>query len=98
MLEKSMLNNLLIDPAYIIAGLGGLTALLLLVVIVSLVKMGKLKKQYSKFMMGSEAISLEEMIQNQASLIDKLNRENAEIQNKIQDMDKNIQVCYQKPV
>ena len=72
MLEKSMLNNLLIDPAYIIAGLGGLTALLLLMVIVSLFKMAKLKKQYSKFMMGSEAVSLEEMIQNQAALIDKL--------------------------
>lgn len=96
MLEKSMLNNLLINPAYIIAGLGGLTALLLLMVIVSLFKMAKLKKQYSKFMMGSEAVSLEEMIQNQAALIDKLNRENAEIQKKIQDMDNNIQICYQK--
>lgn len=96
MLEKSLLNDLLIDPAYLIAGLGGLTALLLIVTIVSLVKMRKLKKQYSKFMMGSEAVSLEELIQNHAALIDKLNRENSEIEEKLKNLDNNIQVCYQK--
>lgn len=72
MLENSMLNDLLFDPAYLIVGLGAVTLLLFIMVIVCLVKLGGLKKKYKKFMEGSDAKSLEELIQTEVEDIKKL--------------------------
>lgn len=96
MLENSMLNDLLIDPAYIIAALGALTLILLIMVIVCLVKLGGLKKRYKKFMEGNDAKSLEELIQSEVSDIKNLQNEDLKIEDEINNMNQVISGCYQK--
>lgn len=96
MLENSMLNDLLFDPAYIIAGLGALTLLLFIMVIVCLVKLSGLKKKYRKFMEGNDAKSLEELIQTEISDIKTLQEEDQKIENKINNINHVISGCYQK--
>ena len=96
MLENSMLNDLLFDPAYLIVGLGAVTLLLFIMVIVCLVKLGGLKKKYRKFMEGSDAKSLEELIQTEVEDIKKLQQTDQKIESEISDMNKVISGCYQK--
>ncbi|MDO5409850.1 MAG: DUF4446 family protein [Lachnospiraceae bacterium] len=96
MLENSMLNDLLIDPAYIIAGLGAAIVLLMLLVIICLVKLGGLKKKYKKFMEGSDAQSLEELIQTEVENIKQLQETDLRIEENIKAMNQVISGCYQK--
>ena len=96
MLENSMLNDLLFDPAYIIAGLAAITFILFIMVIVCLVKLSGLKKKYRKFMEGSDAKSLEELIQSEVSNIKNLQTEDIKIEDEIRNMNQVIAGCYQK--
>ncbi|MDD7390357.1 MAG: DUF4446 family protein [Lachnospiraceae bacterium] len=96
MLENSMLNDLLFDPAYIIAALGAITFILLIMVIVCLVKLGGLKKRYKKFMEGNDAKSLEELIQSEVADIKNLQDEDTKIEDEISNMNQVISGCYQK--
>ena len=96
MLENSMLNDLLFDPAYVIAALAAVTALLFIMVIVCLIKLRGLKKKYRKFMEGNDAKSLEELIQTQVSDIKNLQDEDSKIEDEIRRMNHVISGCYQK--
>lgn len=96
MLENSILNQLLFDPAYIIAALGAITFVLFILVIVCLAKLGGLKKKYKKFMEGSDAQSLEELIQKEVVEIRRLQEEDQDTKDKIVDMNRVISGCYQK--
>lgn len=96
MLENSMLNDLLFDPAYIIAALAAFAVLLFIMVIVCLVKLGGLKKKYRKFMEGNDAKSLEELIQTQVAEIHNLQSEDQKIEDEIKRIHQIISGCYQK--
>ena len=94
-----MLVNLLYQPVYVIAGLLGLAVLSLLLfilLIVALVKIGNLKKKYNAFMGGSEAKSLEELIQQEVADIQKLKENDQNMEERMDIMDKVISGCYQK--
>lgn len=96
MLENSILNDLLFDPAYIIIGLGAVSLLLFILVIICLVKLAGLKKKYRKFMEGNDAKSLEELIQTEVMDIRKLQEEDLKIEEEIKNMNHVISGCYQK--
>lgn len=96
MLENSILNELLFDPAYLIAALGALTLILFIMVIVCLVKLGSLKKKYKKFMEGNDAKSLEELIQTEVVDIKKLQEGDEILNDKMEEMNRVISGCYQK--
>lgn len=61
-MEGSILNNLGIDPFYIILALAVLNLILLIVVFVGVLKMQQLYRGYDYFMRGKDAESLEELI------------------------------------
>lgn len=100
MAENSILNQLLLlDPVYIMAAIGaiiGIIVILFILVIVCLVKLGGLKKKYRKFMEGSDAQSLEELIQAEVVDIKKLQEEDQRTKDKIVDLNRVISGCYQK--
>lgn len=95
-MQDSMLNDLIFDPAYIIIGLGAMTALLFLLVIICLVKLGGLKKRYRKFMEDGNAQSLEALIQSQVADIKVLKEEDVKNKEHMEQMGQVLSGCYQK--
>lgn len=61
-MENSMLNQLGIDPAYLIIGLSVLTFILLIVTIFCLVQYKRMFRRYDLFMRGKDAETLEDTI------------------------------------
>lgn len=96
MLESSMLNDLLFDPAYLLIGLGAVTFLLCIMLIVCMVKLGGLKKKYKLFMGGSDAKSLEKLIQTEIEDIKNLQETDVKMESELNEMNKVISGCFQK--
>lgn len=99
MLENSILKDLSLDPAYVVVALGAIALILFILfimVVICLVKLGGLKKKYRKFMEGSDAKSLEELIQAEVVDIKNLQEEDHNLKEKISDMNRVISGCYQK--
>ena len=96
MLENSLVNLVPFDPAYIIIGLAGVCLLLFILAIVSLVKIGNLNKKYNKFMEGSDASSLEEMIQSKVSDIETLKKNHSDMKETMNTLKNVVDGCYQK--
>ena len=96
MMENSMLNNLIFDPAYLIIGLGCLSAILLVAVIVCIMRTAQLYRKYDAFMRGKNAESLEERILEQIDEIKKLDLEDHSNKDAIKAINRTLQKTCQK--
>ncbi|WP_124067222.1 DUF4446 family protein [Clostridium sp. E02] len=95
-MDNSILNQLPIDPAFLIIGLGALTIILLIVIILCLVQMRKLYRRYDYFMRGKDAETLEEIIMEQMEDIAKLKDEDRANKDSLRNTNKNYRSAYQK--
>jgi hypothetical protein len=76
--------------------MGAIITVLFIMMIVCLIKLGGLKKKYRKFMEGSNAESLEELIQTEVAEIKKLQEKDVSIEDDLKKMNQVISGCYQK--
>lgn len=95
-MDNSILNQLPIDPAFLIIGLGALIIILLIVIIICLVQMRKLYRRYDYFMRGKDAETLEEIIMEQMEDIAKLKAEDRANKDSLRNTNKNYRSAYQK--
>lgn len=95
-MESSIMNNLGIDPAYVIIGLTVLTVILLITVIVCIVNMKKLYRRYDYFMRGKDAETLEDIIIEQIAEIQKLKTEDRNNKDAIRTLNRNQRASFQK--
>lgn len=96
MLNKSMLNNLLFDPAYLLIGLGVFTLILFITVIVCIVRTKRLYRKYDAFMRGNNAESLEKAILGQIGDIKDLKLEDRKNKDGIKNINKMMRHTFQK--
>ncbi len=95
-MDNSILNQLPVDPAYLIIGLAAITILLLIVVIICLVQMRKLYRRYDYFMRGKDAETLEEIIMGQMEDITQLKAEDRANKDSLRNTNKNYRSAIQK--
>ena len=80
-MENSIMNQMGIDPGYLILGLAVITLILFITVIICLIKMSQLYRRYDLFMRGKDAETLEDLLIKQIEDInllkieDKTNKE-----------------------
>lgn len=96
MLKNSILNYFTLDPGYILLGLMGATLVLFILLIICMLKMKSLNKKYKAFMTGSDAQSLETIIQEEITNIKELQDKNQVNDEQLHKMEKMISGCYQK--
>lgn len=85
-----------IDIGYVLLGTIGLTVIMFIMIIVLMVKQGKLRKRYEAFMEGSDAKSLEKAMTERFSEIDLIKTNIKEIQDRLEDVDKELLTNYKK--
>ena len=95
-MDNSILNQLSVDPAYLIIGLAVLTIILLIVVIICLVQMRKLYRRYDYFMRGKDAETLEDIIMEQMEDIAELKSEDRANKDSLRNTNKNYRSAFQK--
>ncbi|MCI8865179.1 MAG: DUF4446 family protein [Lachnospiraceae bacterium] len=95
-MNGSILNNLGIDPFYIIIAQTILTIILLIVVIVCIFKIKKLYRRYDYFMRGKDAETLEDIIYNQMEDILELKSQDRANKDLIRINNKNMRASFQK--
>lgn len=95
-MDNSILNQLPVDPGYLIIGLIAVTIILLIVVIICLVQMGKLYRRYDYFMRGKDAETLEEIIMEQVEDIAQLKAEDRANKDSLRSTNKNYRSAFQK--
>ena len=88
-MENSIMNQMGIDPGYLILGLAVITLILFITVIIRLIKMSQLYRRYDLFMRGKDAETLEDLLIKQIEAInllkidDQTNKENIRIINQM---------------
>lgn len=95
-MENSILNQLGIDPAYLILGLSILTLVLLIFVIICSMQYKKLYRRYDMFMRGKDAETLEDTIfelMEEAAFLRAEDRANKDL---IDSMQAQVKAGYQK--
>lgn len=95
-MENSMLNQLGIDPAYLIIGLSILTFILLIVTIFCLVQYKRMFRSYDLFMRGKDAETLEDTIldlMEEAAFLRAADRTHEEL---VQSMQDQVKAGFQK--
>lgn len=95
-MDNSILNQLSVDPAYLIMGLAVITIVLLIVVIICLVWLKRLYRRYDYFMRGKDAETLEEIIMEQMEDIAELKAEDRANKDTIRNTNKNYRSAFQK--
>ncbi len=95
-MDNSILNQLPIDPAFLIIGLSALTLILLIVVIICMVQMRKLYRRYDFFMRGKDAETLEGIIMEQMEDIAQLKSEDRANKDSLRNTNKNYRSAFQK--
>jgi len=95
-MDNSILNQLPVDPAFLIIGLAVITMILLIVVIICLVQMRKLYRRYDYFMRGKDAETLEEIIMEQMEDIAELKAEDRSNKDSLRNTKKNYRSALQK--
>ncbi len=95
-MDNSILNQLSVDPAYLIIGLAVLTIILLIAVIICLVQMRKLYRRYDYFMRGKDAETLEDIIMEQMEDITELKSEDRANKDSLRNTNKNYRSAFQK--
>ena len=95
-MDNSILNQLPIDPAFLIIGLSALTLILLIVVIICMIQMKKLSRRYDFFMRGKDAETLEGIIMEQMEDIAQLKSEDRANKDSLRNTNKNYRSAFQK--
>lgn len=95
-MDNSILNQLPIDPAFLIIGLSGLTLILLIVVIICIIQMKRLYRRYDFFMRGKDAETLEGIIMEQMEDIAQLKSEDRANKDSLRNTNKNYRSAFQK--
>ncbi len=95
-MENTILNNLSIDPAYILIFLFLLIVILFILFINLNMKYNRMKSSYSSFMKGKDGKNLEESLLARFEEIDELSDITKENQKNIQDIYNKIKSNYQK--
>lgn len=85
-----------IDIAYLFIGVAVLIIILFILLIVQISKLSKLKKRYEKFMLGSDAESMEDEISSLFEDIKDLKESSSENQKNIKNLYKKQRHNYQK--
>ena len=95
-MDNRILNQLAIDPAFLIIGLSGLTLILLIVVIICIIQMKRLYRRYDFFMRGKDAETLEGIIMEQMEDIAQLKSEDRANKDSLRNTNKNYRSAFQK--
>jgi hypothetical protein len=95
-MDNSILNQLPLDPAFLIIGLALITVILLIIVMICLVQMRKLYRRYDHFMRGKDAETLEEIIMEQMEDIAELKAEDRANKDFLRNTNKNYRSAFQK--
>ena len=96
MMTQSMLNRWPIDPAIVILSLGIITVLLLIMTVICVVQTNKLYRKYDRFMRGSDAESLEDIIAEQIEEIKELKVQDRFNKDTMKTLTRNVKSSYQK--
>lgn len=96
MLKNSILNYFTLDPGYILLGLMGSTIILFIGILICMFRMNRMNKKYKGFMTGSDAQSLEMIIQEKIANIKELQEKNQLNDEQLGKMEQMISGCYQK--
>ena len=95
-MENSILNNIGIDPGFLIIGLGVLTLISLITTIICFSQYKKLYRRYDMFMRGKDAETLEDTIldlMDEAAFLRSEDRANKDL---IESMEEQVKAGYQK--
>ncbi|MDK2967087.1 MULTISPECIES: DUF4446 family protein [Lacrimispora] len=95
-MDNSILNQLPVDPAFLIIGLSVLTLILLIVVIICIIQIRKLYRRYDFFMRGKDAETLEGIIMEQMEDITQLKAEDRANKDSLRNTNKNYRSAFQK--
>ena len=95
-MENSIMNQIGIDPGYLILGLAVITLILFITVIVCLIKMNQLYRRYDLFMRGKDAETLEDLLIKQIEDINLLKIEDKTNKENIRSINRNIRASFQK--
>ena len=95
-MDNSILNQLPVDPGYLIIGLTAVTIILLIVIIICLVQMRKLYRRYDYFMRGKDAETLEDIIMEQVEDIAQLKAEDRANKDSLRSTNKNYRSAFPK--
>ena len=96
MITQSMMNSWPIDPAIVILSLGIITVLLLIMTVICVVQSNKLYRKYDRFMRGSDAESLEDIIAEQIEEIKELKVQDRFNKDTMKTLTRNVKSSYQK--
>ena len=95
-MENSIMNQMGIDPGYLILGLAVITLILFITVIICLIKMSQLYRRYYLFMRGKDAETLEDLLIKQIEDINLLQIEDKTNKENIRSINRNIRASFQK--
>ena len=95
-MEESILNQLGIDPLYIILGQAVLTIILMIIVLVCIFKIKRLYRSYDYFMRGRDAETLEDIIIGHIQDIQELKSQDRANKDQIRINNKNMRASFQK--
>ena len=95
-MEGSILNQLGMDPLYIILGQAALTIILMIVVLVCIFKIKRLYRSYDYFMRGRDAETLEDIIIGHIQDIQELKSQDRANKDQIRINNKNMRASFQK--
>lgn len=95
-MEGSILNQLGMDPLYIILGQAALTIILMIVVLVCIFKIKRLYRSYDYFMRGRDAETLEDIIIGHIQDIQELKSQDRANKDQIRVNNKNMRASFQK--
>ena len=95
-MENSIMNQMGIDPGYLILGLAVITLIFFITVIICLIKMSQLYRRYDLFMRGKDAETLEDLLIKQIEDINLLKIEDKTNKENIRSINRNIRASFQK--
>ena len=95
-MESTILNQVSLDPGYILIGMCVLILVLLVLVIVLMVRLNRLSRKYDYFMRGKDAEMLEDVIMDQLDEIRNLKAENRATKDSIRSLNRNFRASFQK--
>ena len=95
-MENSIMNQMGIDPGYLILGLAVITLILFITVIICVIKMSQLYRRYDLFMRGKDAETLEDLLIKQIEDINLLKIEDKTNKENIRSINRNIRASFQK--
>lgn len=85
-----------LDIGYVIIGLVAALLIFFILLIIALVKLSKIKNKYKEFLSGADGKSLESLILERFSDLEKINGELDMIKEQIRKIDETLLITYQK--